>query len=570
MTQSSDLIEISGPLRDAPPRARRRGRTRLLSVFSVIIALLFCIPAATVVYNLLLPQSEVWSHLVETVLPDYIANTIWLAVIVGTGVIAIGVSTAWLVTMCRFPGRDLLEWALILPLAVPAYVMAYAYTDFLQYSGPLQTALRDFFGWQTPRDYWFPDIHSVGGAATMLFLVLYPYVYLLTRAAFLQQSACALEVSRTLGCSPWSAFLRVAVPLARPSIVAGTTLALMETLADFGTVQYFGVPTFTTGIYRAWFSMYDQVAAAQLAAILLGFVFICLLLERLSRGQRRFHHTTNRYQHLPEYKLRGGKALLSTLTCCLPVVFGFLLPAGLLLNMALSNGLEIPKYLPQAYNTFILGAITAVLAVALAMMMAYSLRIRPTVVSITANRIAGLGYAIPGSVIGVGILLPFTWLDNTISGLFESLFGFSTGLLLTGGIAAIVFAYLVRFLAVSLQAVEAGFTKVRPSMEDAARSLGHGPFETLAKVHAPLMWGSLLTAGLLVFVDVMKELPATLIMRPFNFDTLAITAHNFASDERLGHAATPALMIVSVGLLPVIILSRAIARSRPGRKGAFQ
>lgn len=550
-----------------PAQASRVRRPQLLTILSLVIALLLSVPVLTVAWNVFQPSSDTMAHLASTVLPDYLLNTLVLIAIVGSGVMLLGVSTAWLVTMYRFPGHRLLQWALILPLAMPAYVIAYAYTDFLQFTGPVQSLLRDLFGWQTPRDYWFPQIRSVEGAGVMLMLVLYPYVYLLSRAAFLQQSVCALEVGRTLGCNSWRTLLRVGIPLARPAIVAGTVLALMETLADYGTVQYFGVQTFTTGIYRAWFSLYDHTTAAQLSAMLLGIVLVLLLLERWNRGRQRYHHTSSRYRQLARKELRGRRRWLATLACALPVFLGFLLPSTVLLLMALDAGFDIPRFLPQAMNTFILGASTAVLAVALAVLVAYGARLQPGRLTTFASRLSSLGYAVPGSVIGVGVLIPFAWLDNSLDSWLRDTFGVSSGLLLTGGIAAMVFAYLVRFLAVSLQAVEAGLSKVRGSMDDAARTLGRGPSGTLVAVHAPLLWSSLLTAGLLVFVDVMKELPATLIMRPFNFDTLAVQAHNYAADERLAAAATPALMIVLVGLIPVLLLSRAIAQARPGENG---
>lgn len=563
MTQVSGTIGLDAPATHRTG-VRRRRRPGAASLAALAVALLLSIPVLTIAWNVFQPASPAMAHLASTVLPNYLLNTLVLVIVVGCGVVVIGTSSAWLVTMYRFPGQRIFRWALILPLAVPAYVMAYAYTDFLQYSGPLQSGLRELFGWRTPRDYWFPQIRSVEGAAAMLTLVLYPYVYLLARAAFLQQSVCALEVSRTLGCNAWGTFLRVGVPLARPAIVAGAVLALMETLADFGTVQYFGVQTFTTGIYRAWFSLYDHTTAAQLSAMLLGIVLLFLLLERWSRGSRRYHHTSARYRHLPQPELRGATGWLASLACLLPVTLGFLLPSAVLLSMAVRVGIDIPRFLPQAFNTFLLGGVTAVLAVAAALLVAYGARLQPGPLTTLAGRLSSLGYTVPGSVIGVGVLIPFAWFDNTLDAWMRANLGISTGLLLTGGIAALVFAYLVRFLAVSLQAVEAGLGKVRPSMDDAARTLGRGPAGTLVAVHAPIVWSSLLTAGLLVFVDVMKELPATLIMRPFNFDTLAVQAHNFAADERLASAATPALMIVAVGLIPVLLLSRAIARARPG------
>ncbi|MCG8359790.1 MAG: iron ABC transporter permease [Kiloniellales bacterium] len=533
---------------------------------ATVTAALFLLPIVSVLLNLFRPSEGTWDHLVDTVLPGYVVNTLWLAVGVGLGVVLIGTCTAWLITMCRFPGRRLFEWALILPLAVPAYVMAYTYTDFLQFAGPLQSLLREVTGWG-PREYWFPQIRSLGGAMAMLIMVLYPYVYLLARAAFLEQSVCALEVSRTLGCNAWASFWRVALPAARPAIAAGTALALMETLADYGTVAFFGVPTFTTGIIRAWSAFGDPVAAAQLSAGLLGFVFMILLLERWSRGQARYHHTSNRYQTLPGYRLRGGRAVLAIAACLLPLTLGFLLPAGLLLAMAIEAGdAQLgPRYFRLVGNSFTLASITAVLAVAIAVVMAYAQRLNPSRLGALTNRLAGLGYAIPGTVIAVGVLIPTAAFDNSLDAWMRAQFGISTGLLLTGSIAALVFAYLVRFLAVSLNTVEASLAKVKPSMDDAARSLGRKPSGILARVHVPIIRGSLMTAGLIVLVDVMKELPATLVMRPFNFDTLAVQAYNLASDERLTESSTASLTIVLVGVLPLILLSRAVRRSRPGQ-----
>ena len=548
------------------PVTGARRRPGALAWLSLAIAGLFSIPVLSVLANVFAPSHGTWQHLVNTVLPGYVVNTILLSLGVGIGVFVIGVGTAWLVTMYRFPGRRLFEWALILPLAVPAYVMAYTYTDFLQYTGPLQSTLRELTGWGLG-DYWFPQIRSLGGAIAMLALVLYPYVYLLSRAAFLEQSVCALEVSRTLGCGPWASFYRVALPLSRPAIAAGVALALMETIADFGTVSFFGVQTFTTGIVRAWYSMGDRVAAAQLSTTLLCFVLAVLLTERWTRGPSRYHHTTGRYQHLPSYPLVGWRAGLAAAACALPLILGFLLPAAVLLGMTIKAGDAQfgARFLRLAANSFTLASITALAAVLLATVMAYGVRVNPGRMTTGANRVAALGYAVPGAVIAVGVLIPFAWFDNTLDAWMRSTFGVSTGLLLTGTIVALVFAYLVRFLAVSLNAIEASLGKIKPSMDDAARSLGHGPAATLVRVHAPMMWGSMLTAALMVFVDVMKELPATLIMRPFNFDTLAVQAYNLASDERLSEASTASLAIVAVGILPLIVLSRAIAQARPGR-----
>ncbi len=535
------------------------------TVASICVGLLIALPVLAVVAQVVLPAGEVWSHLVATVLPRYIANTIWLILGVGSGVLVIGVGCAWLVAMCRFPGRRIFEWALLLPLAVPTYVIAYAYTDFLQFTGPVQSALRDLFDWGRG-DYYFPNIRSLGGAITLMTLVLYPYVYLLVRAAFLEQSVCVLEVGRTLGRGPWRLFGSVALPLARPAIAGGTALALMETLNDFGAVQFFGVDTFTTGIYRTWFSLGEPVAAAQLASVLLLFIVVLVVLERVSRGEARFFHTSTRYRALPQFQLSGWRAALAFAACALPVLLGFALPAGLLSMLAVTEGDPLlgTRFFAFALNSFTLAAIAAVLAVGLALALCYGARAAHSPAARFSARISAMGYAIPGSVIAVGVLIPLGFVDASLNVHLQRWFGISVGLVLTGSLVALVYAYLVRFLAVSLNAVDASLAKVTPNMDGVARTLGQTPAQTLRRVHLPLTRGSLLAAAILVFVDVMKELPATIILRPFDFDTLAVRAYELASDERLAQASTSALAIVAVGIIPVLMLSFALARSRPG------
>ena len=546
----------------------KRGLGRLLpgwsslTVGALLIAVLIAMPVISVFSNVFVGgTSDTWGHLADTVLPEFIRNTVVLCVGVGLGVSSIGITAAWLTTMLDFPGRRFFQWALILPLAVPAYVMAYVYTDFLQFVGPLQSWLRETFGWRAG-EYWFPDVRSPGGAVAMFMFVLYPYVYLLARTAFLERASGMLEAGRSLGLGPWGCFFRVSLPLARPAVVAGSALALMETLADFGTVSYFGVQTFTTGIYRAWFSLGDRVAAAQLSAALLAFVVLVLVLEHASRGRARFNNTS-RQQVIPIpirlSPLLGGVAAFA---CFMPLLLGFLLPAGLLLQMAFVEGDAQfgARFVDLARNSFVLASATALLAVLLAVVLGYAARLARSRLPHALNRIVGLGYAVPGSVIAVGVLIPVTRLDNVIAGWWQDVFGVNPGLLLTGGIAALVYAYISRFLSVALHTVETSLGKITPSMDDASRCLGFGKWGTLRRVHIPILRGSLLTAGLLVFVDVMKELPATLVMRPFNFDTLATQAHTLASDERLAEASTAALTIVAVGLLPMFIISRQIVR----------
>ena len=537
-----------------------------LLLVCIAVAVLAALPVASVGLNLFVGgTSATWSHLSQTVLPEYILNSALLCLGVGTGIALMGVSTAWLTAMHDFPGRRFFEWALVLPLAMPAYVLAYVYTDFLQFVGPVQTWLRDTFGWSYG-DYWFPDVRTLPGAMLMFMCVLYPYVYLLVRAAFLERASGMLEAARTLGMGPWQAFFRVSLPLARPAIVAGVALALMETLADYGTVAYFAVNTFTTGIYRAWFSLGDRVAAAQLAAMLLAFVLFLLMIERVSRGRARYHNTTGRNRPMAGARLNGPAALVALFACLLPLLIGFVLPAILLLRMALTEGDAQfgERFLILSRNSFMLAGITAAIAVLLAVLLAYGARLSKRPLARGLNRLVGLGYAVPGAVIAVGVLIPVTRLDNWLAAQWQAWFDYNPGLILTGGIAALVYAYLVRFLAVALHTVEDSLAKITSNMDDAARCLGYRQGETLRRVHAPMLRGSLLTAGLLVFVDVMKELPATLVMRPFNFDTLATQAYTLASDERLAEASTAALAIVAVGLLPLIALSRQIAASRRG------
>ncbi len=544
--------------------ARIGQRWSALTVAAVLVAVLIAAPVLSVFSNVFAGgTSETWAHLAATVLPEFLNNTVVLCIGVGLGVGSIGVTTAWLTTMLDFPGRRFFEWALVLPMAMPAYVMAYAYTDFLQFVGPVQTGLREIFGWRAG-DYWFPDVRTVGGAVAMFMFVLYPYAYMLVRAAFLERAGGMLEAGRSLGLGPWRCFFRVSLPLARPAVVAGTALALMETLADFGTVSYFGVQTFTTGIYRAWFSLGDRIAAAQLSAALLAFVVAVLALEHASRGRARFNNTSRQQGAPARLNLSPLAGALAAFACFMPLLLGFLLPAALLLQMAFAEGDAQfgPRFIQLAGNSFLLAAVTASIAVLLAVLLAYAARLARSRLPLALNRIVGLGYAVPGSVIAVGVLIPVTRLDALIAQWWQAAFGINPGLVLTGGIAALVYAYLARFLAVALHAVDSSLGKITPSMDDASRSLGYGKWATLRRVHVPMLRGSLLTAALLVFVDVMKELPATLVIRPFNFDTLATQAHTLAADERLAEASTAALIIVAVGLLPMFVISRQILKGR--------
>jgi len=536
------------------------------TIGTVIIAFIVTLPIAAVIFIALTPSDDIWAHLASTVLPLYIGTTLQLMIGVGLGTLVIGVGTAWLVSMCRFPGRSLFEWALLLPMAMPAYVIAYIYTDILEYAGPVQVLLRDTFGFATKREYWFPEIRSLGGAISMMTLVLYPYVYLLSRAAFMEQSISVLDASRVLGRGPYRSFFSVALPLARPAIIIGVSLVLMETLNDFGTVDFFAVSTFTLGIYDVWLNMNNVAGAAQLATALLFFVVALVLAERFARRKKKYHHTSSKYDALPGYLLTGRSKILATVACSIPVLLGFLLPATVLGGYAIVHFETSMNtdFLGYAFNSFMLSSLVAGLAIGIGIFMAYGVRVRNERLLKVMVRLASLGYAVPGSVLAVGVLVTLGAVDNGIDGFMRDTFGISTGLLLSGTIVAVTFGYLVRFLAISFGSIEASLAKVTPNMDGAARSLGHSPVATLRRVHIPLIRASVLTAGMMVFVDCMKELPLTVILRPFNFHTLATFVHEYASDEQLGEASLAALSIVGFGIIPVIILSLAITRSRPG------
>ena len=404
-----------------------------------------------------------WQHLIATVLDRYIENTVLLILGVGSLVILIGVTTAWLVAACDFVGRRILEWALLLPLAAPAYVLAYTYTEFLDFAGPVQTTLRELTGWGVG-DYWFPNIRSVWGAIALLSLTLYPYVYLLSRVAFLEQSVCTIEASRVLGANPWQSFFSVALPLARPAIAAGTALALMETLNDFGTVDYFSVDTFTTGIYRTWFGFGDRIAASQLAACLLIFVFTLLWLEQRSRRQAQYYETSGNSQPPSRYLLQRSRGLLAMGVCILPIILGFLIPAAVLLQMAINQAQDTfgGRFWEFVRNSLLLSTLTALIGVIITLILAYGVRLNPSQFMKIAARVSGMGYAIPGSAIAVGILVPIGTLDNAIDRWMQATFNISTGLLLSGTITVLIFAYLVRYLAVSLSSIQSSLAKISP------------------------------------------------------------------------------------------------------------
>jgi iron(III) transport system permease protein len=497
----------------------------------------------------------VWAHLWRTQLVELLANTLALLVGVGVGTLVVGTVLAWLVVHYRFPGRDIFEWALILPLAVPAYVVGFAFLGLFEFSGPLQTALRGLLG----EGVRLPDLRSWGGVTLMMTLVFYPYVYLLARAAFREQGSATIETARSLGRSRARAFAEVTLPLARPSLAAGVALAMMEALGDFGTVATFGYRTLTEGVYRVWYGMFDRTAASQLAVLLLLFAAALLWIERASRGRQRF---IQRHRHGPEAApivLRGARAAGAFALCAAVLGLAFLLPVGQLVVWAVSA--VAARQVAAAFggllvNTLLLAAAAALVTCLLSVTLAYAMRLRPAPATRFASRLASMGYALPGAVIAVGILVPLAALDHAVAPLLEGALGRPVGLLLTGSAVGLVYAYVVRFLAVSLQTVEASLARIPPSLDDAARALGAGAGAALRRVHLPLLRGGLGTALVLVFVETMKEMPATLLLRPFGLNTLAVEVWERTSEAMWREAAVPALAIVLAGLGPVLLVIR--------------
>jgi iron(III) transport system permease protein len=535
------------------------------SVAAGLVALLVATPLLVVVSSIVTPSGDIWRHLWQTQLLELLGNTLALIIGVGIGVTVMGTSLAWLVTMYRFPGRALFEWLLILPLAMPAYVIGFVFLALFDYAGPVQYSLRQLFGAQM----WFPDIASYGGVVLVLTLVLYPYVYMLARAAFLEQSETTLEAARILGAHRIAVFWKVALPLARPSIVVGVTLALMEALADFGTVAIFNYATFTRAIYRVWFGLFNRDAATELASLLVFFTITLYLLERSQRGRARYYRTTGSVRPVMLRPLTGWRAWLASAVACMVVGVAFILPVAQLLiwTVETAETLEYDARYPIfLLNTLTLAATTAMVAVAAAVVVAYGARLSRSRLIGGFVRLASMGYALPGSVIAVGVLVPLAFLDRTLDTFLRAHWGYSSGLFLTGSMIGLVFAYVVRFLAVSCHTVEASLVKITPVMDMAARSLGATPGRLLRRIHAPLIRAGLASAAILVFVDVMKEMPATLLLRPFGYETLAIRVWQLTSESLWELAALPALTIVAAGMLPVLILTRSSMRPPQGKR----
>jgi iron(III) transport system permease protein len=558
----------SGAFRPWARWLRRPGDAWGATLFAVAVAGIMALPLATIVVLSLDVRESVWPHLVRTVLPGALADTGLLLLGVGALTLGIGTGTAWLTTMYRFPGRGLLDRLLVLPLAMPTYIIAYAWVELLDFTGPIQGALRAVFGWHTVKDYWFPEVRSLTGAVLILSAVLYPYVYLSARASFVQQSVCVLEVARTLGRTSAGTFWSVALPLARPALAAGVALAMMECLNDLGAVQYLGVSTLTVSIYVTWLQRSSLAGAAQIALVALLVVMVLLAAERAARGRSQFHHTTGRYRSIPFSDLEGWRGILAATACALPVLLGFAAPFAVLLMQGLAHISDAyaAGFWRATRNSVGVATVAAVVTVLTGLGLAYARRLAPTVLVRTVVRAAGVGYAMPGTVLAVGLLVPLAALDNHVDAMLRATLGVSSGLLLSGSLLVVVLAYSIRFLAVSLGALEAGFERLSPNLDAVARTLGETAFSALRRVHMPLLLPALGAAGLLVFVDGMKELPATLLLRPFNFETLATHVYSYAGLEQFEQAALGALTIVLIGLVPVLLLHQAVAGGRAGSR----
>ncbi len=531
----------------------------LWSLGALLIALLVLLPILSIVWLALTPAENAWPHLMNTTLPRYVSNTLILCLTVGGMSAAVGTGSAWLITMYRFRGARWLEWLLLTPLAIPAYVGAYALVDFLEYAGPVQTGLRALFGWQSAQDYWFPEIRSRWAAVVVLAAALNPYVFLLARAAFREQSGDAYEVARALGAGPFARFWRVGLPLARPAIAAGVAIVMMETVSDFGVVDYFAVQTLTTGIFTVWLESHNAGGAAQIAMVILVFVFLLAALEKISRSRSRFYRMSRQSRPVEPRPLSGWAGLCATIACAIPFVVGFVLPVGVLIGHAIakpeywfSNGLG-----SALLHTLTVGGIAAVVTVLGALFLVYGVRLSGHALPRKLMPLTTIGYAAPGAVLGIGILIPMAAADNGLADGVLALTGWDPGLLMTGTAFAVIYAYCVRFFAIAQGATDAAIERVSPNLPMAARSLGRSARGTLSEVYVPLIRNSVGTALLLVFVDSVKELPATLLLRPFNYGTLATRVYEQASLEQLGQAAPPALMVIAVGLCAVALMARA-------------
>lgn len=537
------------------------GLRKLDRRFLVIAGLLFA--AALMPFLALLMLSiedfdyRLWEHLSATVLWPAARSTFYLMTGVGVVVTLVGVSTAWLVTACRFPGRGILSFALLLPLALPTYVSAFAYIEALGFTGPVQSTIRDLFGYTSIREYWFPDYRTLNGAIFVISAVLYPYVYLTTRATFSMQTATAFDACRTLGAGPLQLFFKVALPMARPAIIVGVALALMETANDIGAVEFFGVRTLTTTIYDVWLNRSSLATASQIACLFLSIIILLLWFERHARHAQRLYQSAGKTTGFKPFELRGVRASLAIATCSIPVILGFLLPVVVLAESAVvyaaSDGFS--TLFSSMRNSLLLAVSATIVTITIGCFYAFLNNLAATPLFKLIVRLTTLGYAVPGVVLAVGVLIPLATFDNALDRLMRSTFDIKTGLILSGSAFALIYAYCIRFLPMAFGACDSGLQRLSPNFGFAARTLGRSQIETLREIYLPLMRPALITGAILVFVDCMKELPATLLLRPFNYNTLATRIYDAASLEAFEEGALPALAIIAVGLLPVLLLS---------------
>jgi len=525
-------------------------------ITSLLVSALVALPIVFIVLAMFGPSDSAWQHIRDTLLLEYLSNTLVLMLLVAIGTGTIGITTAWLTAATEFPGRRLLSWALVLPLAAPAYIVAYVYTDLLEFSGPVQQWFRLITGLQAS-EYSFPEIRSLPGAAIIISLVLYPYVYMILRVAFVQRSATLFDAARTLGATPAKAFWRIAMPAARPALIGGLALVMMETLADFGVVDYFAVPTFSTGIFRTWFALGNMAAAMKLTAVMFILVLTLVALEKYSRrnaGTQAFSGDSNSMR----LKLDGATAWIATLLCFLPVLLGGLIPFAVLIKLAISHGDPLigDGFMRFILNSIHVASLATIITTAAALLLTYAQNIANNRLVNGSIQVATLGYAIPGAMLAIGLFAPVSQFDRWLTGAFQAHLGWQGGLILTGGVSILVYAYVVRFLTVAYNTTSSGLAQIPAVYGQAARSLGAKPGRMVRTIQLPLMMKSIAVAAILVFVDTMRELPATLLLRPFDFETLATRVYRLASDERLAEASTASLIIVLVGLFPVLFLHR--------------
>ncbi|MBW3513788.1 iron ABC transporter permease [Shewanella sp. NKUCC01_JLK] len=536
------------------------GLARSWSLAGYAVAALLVLPLFALIFQAFQPDEAVFGHLMATVLPTYIINSLLLIFWVSLGALLLALPCAWLMARCDFVGRRYLQWALLLPLAMPAYIVAYVYTDLLDYAGPVQRGLRSIFGWDSPQDYFFPDIRTLGGAACMLSLVLFPYIYLLARTAFMEQSLSLAHASRIMGCSPWQSFWRLSLPMARPALAVGVALVAMETAADFATVNYFAVPTLTTAVYDTWLGYGNLTAAAKLSAIILLVVFSLIGFERFARRKQQLFQKQSRIQATDLYRLSMTQTLVALSFCGMLLLLAFLLPFGILLSYAIGYFEQSwdKSFWQLSLNSLSLALITSLLCCLIALLLMFVRRISPRQSDALPSRLASTGYALPGTVLAIGVLVPLTMLDFAINDLADLVGIAGPGLILTGSVMALIFAFCVRFVAIAIGSVESSYKRISPSLDMVSLTMGQTPRQLLRRVHLPLLAKGLFAGALLVFIESMKELPAALLLRPIGFENLATYVFQFASDEKLEHGALAAIVIVLVGLVPLIYLNRSL------------